>query len=65
MMLWLIFWADFRYDLELFHLGIYPKNWMGLKGVVFSPVIHGSLQHLTSNTIPVLVLGASLYYFYP
>ncbi len=65
MLLWIIFWADFRYDLELFHLGIYPQNWTGLSGVVFSPVIHGSLQHLTNNTIPVLVLGSSLYYFYP
>ncbi|HBF19008.1 MAG TPA: hypothetical protein DDW81_02860, partial [Cryomorphaceae bacterium] len=65
MILWVIFWLDFRFDLELFHLGIYPKHWQGLQGVVFSPVIHGSLQHLTNNTIPMLVLGASLYYFYP
>lgn len=37
---------------------------IGLRGILFSPLIHSDLKHLFNNSIPLLVLGASLYYFY-
>lgn len=37
----------------------------GLKGVLFSPFLHGNLEHLTSNSLPVAVLVFLLYQFYP
>ncbi|NCP52383.1 MAG: rhomboid family intramembrane serine protease, partial [Flavobacteriales bacterium] len=36
----------------------------GLKGIVLSPIIHGDLQHLYHNSIPLLVLSMALFYFY-
>jgi membrane associated rhomboid family serine protease len=36
----------------------------GLRGVFFSPFLHGSLDHLYSNTIPAFLLIAALRYFY-
>lgn len=39
-------------------LGIYPRTWHGLIGIVFSPFLHGSWQHLFFNSIPLLVLSA-------
>lgn len=48
-----------------FHtFGVYPLKPEGLKGILFSPLIHGSYQHLYSNTLPLLILGGALFYFY-
>ena len=45
-------------------LGIYPRHIAGLPGIIFSPLIHGNLSHLFSNSGPVLVLGSAVFYFY-
>ena len=39
-------------------LGIDPRTIHGLIGIVFSPLLHGSWQHLFMNTIPGVVLAA-------
>src|SRR5690606_38755672 len=36
----------------------------GLRGIVFSPFIHSSIQHLYHNSIPLFVLSMALFYFY-
>lgn len=45
-------------------LGILPRTLSGLSGILFTPFLHGSLGHLLSNSIPLLVLGGGLIYFY-
>ncbi|MHA7282151.1 rhomboid family intramembrane serine protease [Arthrobacter sp. TMS2-4] len=44
-------------DLLVRTLGIGPRRVDGLDGVVFSPFLHSGVQHLASNTLPLLVLG--------
>lgn len=44
--------------------GILPRDWRGLTGIVSAPLIHGNFSHLFSNTVPLLVLGWALIYFY-
>lgn len=44
--------------------GIYPRDLTGLRGVLFSPFIHGDLQHIVNNSYPVLILGTAIFYFY-
>jgi membrane associated rhomboid family serine protease len=39
-------------------VGIVPRTWDGLWNIPISPFIHEDLDHLLSNTIPLLVLGA-------
>ena len=39
-------------------LGILPRTFHGLIGIVAAPFLHGSWQHLFFNTIPLVVLGA-------
>ncbi len=63
--LWLVQLIQYLYDFDLTHLGVYPLTWKGLSGILFSPLVHGSWEHLASNTIPLLVLGTMLFYFYP
>jgi len=45
-------------------LGIYPLTWKGLPGIITTPFIHADFSHLMANTVPMLVLGTALFYFY-
>ena len=51
-------------DIKLTSWGIYPREKNGLLGVLSSVFIHGSWKHLANNSIPLLVLGTALFYFY-
>lgn len=62
--IWTVFWAELRLGVNLNHLGIYPRTVSGLKGIAFSPFIHGSVEHLYNNTIPLAVLISFLFHFY-
>jgi membrane associated rhomboid family serine protease len=64
-LLWLIELLDTGFVLHLSRLGIFPRTWHGLWGVVCAPLIHGSWQHLISNSLVLLVLGVVLLYGYP
>lgn len=50
------FAADKAFDSVFFRFGIYPRQFSGLIGVLFSPLIHSDLEHLLSNlsALPVL-----------
>lgn len=37
--------------------GVYPREWFGLKGILFWPLIHGDWGHLANNSWSVLLLG--------
>ena len=37
--------------------GILPRTTLGLIGIPLSPILHGSFNHVLSNTIPFLLLG--------
>jgi len=62
--IWFVFWLEIKYQLNFNDLGIYPRTILGLRGILFSPFIHGSIEHLYHNTIPVAVLLSALFYFY-
>lgn len=62
--IWTVFWMELRFQINLNEYGIYPQKLSGLKGIIFSPFIHGSVEHLYNNTIPLAVLTAALMYFY-
>lgn len=38
-------------------LGLVPRSFDGLDGVLAMPFLHGDLQHLSRNTLPALMLG--------
>lgn len=64
MVLWIIFWIESRYNINLNRYGVYPRTLEGLRGILFSPFIHGSLKHIFNNSVPLLVLISALFYFY-
>ena len=62
--IWAVFWIELQFHINLNEYGIYPRSVKGLRGVFLSPFVHGSVEHLYNNTIPLAILTASLFYFY-
>ena len=60
----LIHFIQFVFDVNFTHYGVYPRDTKGLIGILTSPLIHGSFNHLFNNSIPILILGSSLFFFY-
>lgn len=57
-----VMWVVFVLNLLLGNLlvrtlGIAPRRLDGLDGVVFAPLLHGGVEHLAGNSLPLLVLG--------
>ena len=52
------------YDIELSNYGVYPRRIDSLLGVITSPFIHSDWKHLCNNSIPLILLGSSLFHFY-
>jgi membrane associated rhomboid family serine protease len=65
-LLWSIHFLNIHYNLALFNHGIFPRNFSGLQGVFFSPLIHSAddIKHLFNNSVPLLILGWTLFFFY-
>ena len=65
LLLWLIELLDLLFGLDLARLGVYPREPLGLTGILSAPLVHGSWLHLVSNSFALLVLGSVLLYGYP
>jgi len=63
--LWFIEVADNYLGLGLDHFGLRPRDAPGLMGVVTAPLLHGSFEHLFSNTMPLVVSLTAILYLYP
>jgi len=64
-LLWVISLLELLFGLELYRWGVYPRSADGILGIVFAPLIHGSWQHLFSNSAPLLLLGGMVIFGYP
>ena len=62
--MWLVKSVELLFGADLSHLGIYPLEVKGLPGIFLSPLIHDDFKHLISNSIPLIVLGTGIFYFY-
>src|SRR5688572_23917678 len=63
--MWLVFVPSFFLNLELGQYGLYPRQSFGLLGVLTAPLLHADWAHLLSNTFPLILLSAILFYNYP
>ncbi len=52
-LIWFVFALDYFLPLE--KLGLVPRTWRGLTGIVAMPFLHGDFKHLLGNTIPLAV----------
>ena len=62
--LWVVFlMQEFSSD-RLLWLGISARDPSAIHGILTSVLVHGDLSHIASNSLPLLVLGMLLFYFY-
>lgn len=62
--IWTVFWLELEFNTNWNDFGIYPRTISGLRGIVFSPFLHASVEHLYNNTLPLAILLSALMYFY-
>jgi len=63
-LMWLAFILELLGGYHWSVYGVHPLHLEGLRGILFSPFLHGDWEHLISNSIPILVLGTTLFYFF-
>jgi membrane associated rhomboid family serine protease len=63
-----IIWAVHLFQVvtgfDFWRYGVYPRTSFGLRGILFSPLIHSDLKHLISNSAPFFFLSVMILYFY-
>jgi len=64
-LIWLIHLSSWALGLDSGWMGVRPREWLGLAGVLFAPLVHGSFDHLIANSVPIVVLGTTMLYLYP
>lgn len=62
--IWFVYWFEIRFGYNFNKFGILPREFKGLKGVLFSPFIHSNTTHLFNNSVPLFALSTALFYFY-
>ena len=43
--LWLVKLAELIFGWDFSTFGVYPRHWIGLRGILLAPLIHGSVGH--------------------
>ena len=64
-LMWAVKIVEISLNVELGRYGLVPHTAQGLLGILTLPFLHGGWEHLMANSVPVIVLGTALYYFYP
>lgn len=63
--LWLVKLVEVAAGLDFSEFGVRPLDVSGLLGVLTSPLVHGSFEHLVMNSLPLAVLLALARFNYP
>lgn len=64
-LMWVVKGTEAVADIDLGRWGLVPHTAQGLIGVLTMPFLHGSWEHLLTNSVSLLVLATALYYCYP
>lgn len=64
LILWIIKIIEVAFNTSFAGYGLLPQTLSGLKGIVFSPLLHSDWKHLSANSVPFFVLFAGLIYYY-
>ncbi len=64
LLIWTVYWFEIQFGYDFTTYGVYPRSLKGLLGIIFSPFIHSSVEHLYNNTLPLIILSTALFYFY-
>ena len=62
--IWSVKIFEIVFDYDFTEYGVLPRNFNGLIGILFSPLIHSDINHLLSNSLPVIILCLLIFNFY-
>ena len=62
--IWSVKIFEIVFDYDFTEYGILPRKFNGLIGILFSPLIHSDVNHLLSNSLPVIILCLLIFNFY-
>jgi len=62
--MWLVYLITLALNLDLSRMGILPRDMIGILGIISGPIVHANFSHLLSNTMPLLILGWTIFFFY-
>lgn len=62
--IWSVKIFEIVFDYDFTEYGVLPRNFNGLIGILFSPLIHSDVNHLLSNSLPVIILCLLIFNFY-
>jgi membrane associated rhomboid family serine protease len=62
--MWMVYLISLSLNLDLSRMGILPRDMIGILGIISGPIVHANFSHLLSNTIPLLILGWTIFFFY-
>lgn len=63
-LIWMVFLVENHFNVDLKVYGILPRSFSGIPGILCSPFLHGDINHIANNSIPLFVLTTALLYFY-
>jgi membrane associated rhomboid family serine protease len=55
--IWAGFTAQIVSNNAILAWGIHSRTKQGLWGILFAPFLHGNVEHLVANTVPLVILG--------
>lgn len=64
LVLWIIKLIEVSFQVSFADYGLIPQSLVGLRGILFSPLLHADWAHLSSNSVPLFLLSAGLFYYY-
>jgi membrane associated rhomboid family serine protease len=62
--LWAVAFLNWAFEMQFYKLGVYPREFKGLIGILTAPLIHADFSHLISNSFTLLILLFGVLYFY-
>jgi membrane associated rhomboid family serine protease len=62
--MWAVKLVEVGFNTSFVDFGLLPRTSEGLMGLITMPVIHADFNHLMSNSLPILILGTGIFYFY-
>jgi membrane associated rhomboid family serine protease len=65
LIIWTVKLVETIFGISFVGFGLLPREAEGLFGIFTFPLLHGSWDHLMSNTLPAMFLLSGLFYFYP
>jgi membrane associated rhomboid family serine protease len=64
LVLWVIKLIEISFQVSFADYGLIPQSLIGLRGILFSPLLHADWAHLSSNSVPLFLLSSGLFYYY-